>query len=283
MEKSLRRRTSAASVASAATPRLDRQESDESQESYKNASQNSYTEMTQTFDNALCITSPKPQTPNAQAQQTQQAQQEPQEAKTQAQPIAMRTRASALSIAIPSHPTCLISPSTSNNAASAQSAMIGLSANSPIALSIGIVSVMKRPSTHKKQKNIKPFALQKSFYAYPKNVDQQTMEKINTRVQNDIADFKLQGYDVTTHTFGLPFEVEEVCCVSRGYNLLPKILKAPKIVGKKRKTTSDDEESSDSDEDDGDGDDTYMAAAARTSTITERASASSDKNKKIKK
>ena len=106
-------------------------------------------------------------------------------------------------------------------------------------LSIGTVCVIYRPSSNRKQKVIKKFALQKTFYAYPRNSTTEQKNKIETRIQNDMADFVLQGYEIQTHTFDLPFEVEEICCVSRGYNLLPKILKAPRVpatVGAKRKT-----------------------------------------------
>ncbi len=105
--------------------------------------------------------------------------------------------------------------------------------------SIGTVCVIYRPSSNRKQKVIKKFALQKTFYAYPRNATTEQKNKIETRIQNDMADFVLQGYEIQTHTFDLPFEVEEICCVSRGYNLLPKILKAPRVpatVGAKRKT-----------------------------------------------
>ena len=103
-----------------------------------------------------------------------------------------------------------------------------ISSQSDAALSVGIVCVMDRPTTNKKQKDIKKFALQKTFYAFPKDCNPEIKAKIQQRIENDIADFKLQKYNVSIHRFGLPFDVEEVCCVSGGYNLVPKILRAPR-------------------------------------------------------
>lgn len=137
-----------------------------------------------------------------------------------------------------------------------------LATSSEIASSIGVVCVVSRPTNNKKQKDIKKFALQKTFYAYPKNCDTSVKDKIEERIKNDIADFKFQKYNVETYRFGLPFEVEEVCCVSRGYNLLPKILKAPqtetqasapvkreKRKARSRKSYEDDSANSDDDDD----------------------------------
>lgn len=122
--------------------------------------------------------------------------------------------------------------------------------DSVAALSVGIVAVMSRPSTNTRQKDIKPFALQKCFYACPKHMSDEQKEKVKARIQKDITDFNYQKYKVDIHRFGLPFVVEEICCISAGYNLVPKILKAPlppsaeATTSKKRKAihVSDDEE-----------------------------------------
>lgn len=143
-----------------------------------------------------------------------------------------------------------------------------LSVDSEVALSIGIVCVMRRPSSNRKQKVIKKFALQKTFYAYPKNATTEQKNRIETRIQDDIGDFALQGYEVETYKFGLPFEVEEICCVSRGYNLLPKILKAPRVGAKRRAASSSSSEESDiNDNDDLDEDDAPPPPAATTKTV----------------
>jgi hypothetical protein len=104
--------------------------------------------------------------------------------------------------------------------------LVALPENSEVAKSIGVVCTMSRRSTNKRQKDIKPFALQKTFYACPKIVSEEQKEKLKARIEKDIADFKFQKYTVTIHRFGLPFAVEEICCISEGYNLAPKILKA---------------------------------------------------------
>lgn len=131
--------------------------------------------------------------------------------------------------------------------------------DSVAALSVGIVAVMSRPSTNKRQKEIKPFALQKCFYACPKHMSDEQKEKVKARIEKDITDFKYQKYKVEIHRFGLPFVVEEICCISTGYNLVPKILKAPppasteiKTEKKRRRNASDDEDGKD---EDGKGDD----------------------------
>lgn len=129
---------------------------------------------------------------------------------------------------------------------------------SDLAQSIGIVPVLCRPSTNKRQKEIKPFALQKCFYACPKNMSEEQKNKVKERIDKDIMDFKFQKYNVELHRFGLPFVVEEICCVSAGYNLVPKILKAPVIASshegrtanKRRRIASDDEDDNDDEEDD---------------------------------
>lgn len=289
MERTLRRRLSEASAASA---RVERQLSGESQESYQNASQNSYTEFAQVFDNVLNFSAPSAGFQLANDSSS---------AIPPTSSIATRTRSSTLTISVlqsanatsatnaasaasatsatnaASATNALLAPRSLRSARSPRSAVSYLSTDSPTAFSIGIVTIVRRPSTNRKQKPIKWFALQKSFYAYPRDISDATMEKLNTRIENDIADFKLQGYEVETHTFGLPFKVEEICCVSRGYNLLPKILKAPKIVGKKRKTISDDDESSDSDKNYEDDDEPMTDATAATTITTET------KNKKSKK
>lgn len=132
-----------------------------------------------------------------------------------------------------------------------------LSEDSVAALSVGIVPVLSRPSTNKRQKEIKPFALQKCFYACPKNMSEEQKDKIKEKIDKDIVDFKFQKYKVELHRFGLPFVVEEICCISAGYNLVPKILKAPpppteaaKTSKKRRRDASDEDEANARDDDD---------------------------------
>lgn len=146
-----------------------------------------------------------------------------------------------------------------------------LEEDSVAALSVGIVPVLSRPSTNKRQKEIKPFALQKCFFACPKNMSEEQKEKIKEKIDKDIMDFKFQKYKVELHRFGLPFAVEEICCISAGYNLVPKILKAPasseeaKTNKKRRRGTSDDEE----DKIDKDDDDDSCAAKTNKSKKSE--------------
>ena len=144
-----------------------------------------------------------------------------------------------------------------------------LTDDSELAQSIGIVCTVNRSSTNRRQKDIKPFALQKTFYAYPKDITQEKKDKIKKKIEADIADFKCQQYNVELHTFGLPFAVDEICCISAGYNLtakmfrasLPKEEKTPskRKRGTREESASDDEDTKDDiyhdDNDDEDGDD----------------------------
>jgi hypothetical protein len=124
----------------------------------------------------------------------------------------------------------------------------GLPIDSELSLSIGVVCTAERKTTHKKQKEQKQHALQKTFYAYQKGCDDATKHLIQEKIDEDIADFKLQNYTVNTYTFGLPFFVDATCNISRGYNGKPKMLKADT---KKRKAAeagkSDEDESDDED------------------------------------
>lgn len=103
--------------------------------------------------------------------------------------------------------------------------VLALDADSPVTISIGVVCVVERQASDNNPE-IKPHTLQKTFYSYPKNADAQVKKQIEERIENDVADFKLQGYHVTIYTFGLPFVVEEICNISRGYDGKTKMLRA---------------------------------------------------------
>jgi hypothetical protein len=103
--------------------------------------------------------------------------------------------------------------------------VLALDPNYAVSLSIGVVCVAYRQGSDNNPE-IKPHTLQKTFYSYPKNSHQNIKKAIQERIDNDIADFKLQGYTVTTYTFGLPFAVEETSNISRGYDGKTKMLKA---------------------------------------------------------
>jgi hypothetical protein len=64
--------------------------------------------------------------------------------------------------------------------------LVALPENSEVAKSIGVVCTMSRRSTNKRQKDIKPFALQKTFYACPKIVSEEQKEKLKARIEKDI-------------------------------------------------------------------------------------------------
>lgn len=103
--------------------------------------------------------------------------------------------------------------------------VLGLDVNSPISLSIGVVCMVQRDASDNNPE-VKAHTLQKTFYSYPKNAEEKIKKSIEDRIENDIADFKLQGYTVTTYTFGLPFLVEAVTNITRGYDGKTKMLRA---------------------------------------------------------
>jgi hypothetical protein len=105
--------------------------------------------------------------------------------------------------------------------------VLGLDTDSPVSLSIGVVCVADRQESNNNPE-IKAHTLQKTFYSYPKNAEDRIKKVIEDRIENDVADFKLQGYNVTTYTFGLPFAVEEVTNISRGYDGKTRMLRAAK-------------------------------------------------------
>ena len=103
--------------------------------------------------------------------------------------------------------------------------VLALDVNSPVSLSIGVVCVAQRDACDNNPR-IKAHTLQKTFYSYPKNSEEKIKKAIEDRIENDVANFKFQGYNVTTYTFGLPFEVEEITNISRGYDGKTKMLRA---------------------------------------------------------
>jgi len=108
--------------------------------------------------------------------------------------------------------------------------------NSPVARSIGVVCVVQRPASDNNAM-IKAHTLQKSFYSFPKNSEEKIKKAIDDRIDNDVANFKLQGYQIDAYTFGLPFDVEEICNISLGYDGKTKSLKASR---NKRKQDDED-------------------------------------------
>jgi hypothetical protein len=125
---------------------------------------------------------------------------------------------------------------------------IGIPIDSNLAKSIGVVAVVNRNVEHKKQKKVEPYALQRTFYAYPKDANEEMIRRVRDKMEEELADFRLQNYTVEIYKFGLPFVVEKVGNISSGYTGKPKMLKAET---KKRKVREDTE----SDDDDGDGSD----------------------------
>lgn len=136
-------------------------------------------------------------------------------------------------------------------------------------LSYGTVCVVHRDA-HRKMKIVKPFAVQNTFYAFPKDADEEMKAKINTKIEAVVQNFTLQNYDTKVVRFGLPFAVEEVCNISAGYNMTPKRMVAVAQAsvaskGKKRKHQSSSESSENEAEDDEEEEQTSPAKTSSSS------------------
>jgi hypothetical protein len=117
------------------------------------------------------------------------------------------------------------------------------------AKSFATVCVAHRASTHKKQKEVKPFVLQNTFYAFTKDISEQDKEAIDTKIKDIVADFETQDYTVERKTFGLPFEVQAICRITPGYNMTAKKVKAyPGQKRRNRDESEDEKEEEDPDE-----------------------------------
>lgn len=106
------------------------------------------------------------------------------------------------------------------------------------AQSFATVCVVHRPTTHKKQKAVKTYALQNTFFAFPKNINDEDKKIIDGKIQDVVADFEAQKYTIERKTFGLPFEVEGICRITPGYNMTAKKIK-PERSFKRRKFNED--------------------------------------------
>jgi hypothetical protein len=116
------------------------------------------------------------------------------------------------------------------------------------ATSFATVCVAHRASTHKKQKEVKPFVLQNTFYAFPKDISEQDKEAIDTKIKEIVADFETQHYIVERKTFGLPFEAHAICRITPGYNMTAKKVKAHPGQKRKNRDESEDEKDEDAEE-----------------------------------
>ena len=108
----------------------------------------------------------------------------------------------------------------------------------------GIVCVVSRTSANGKIL-IKSHAVQTSFFALPLNPTKADLKKVDEKVKDIAASYEANKYKVDRYDFNLPFEVEAICRVTKGYTPTAKPLKA-EDVKKKRKIADADE---DADED----------------------------------
>ena len=109
---------------------------------------------------------------------------------------------------------------------------------SPI-LSWGTVCVVKRPSTHARQVEVKPYALQNTFYAYPFATDSGMKNEIESKIRRVAQNFEIQRYDTEIVTFGLPFEVDAIGCISNGHGNMAKKFTLPAVNKRKRDSSSE--------------------------------------------
>ncbi len=138
-------------------------------------------------------------------------------------------------------------PSASTASTALAVSGVSISSSTPI-LSWGTVCVVKRPSTHAKQKVVKPYALQNTFYAYPLDTEASVKSQIESKIQHVVENFEIQKYETEIMTFGLPFEVESIGCISDGHGNAPKKFTLPTFNKRKRNVSSSTSDDDDSDE-----------------------------------
>ena len=93
------------------------------------------------------------------------------------------------------------------------------------AKSFATVCIVHRSTTHKKQKQVKPYALQNTFFAFPKDISDADKKVIDEKIRDIVVDFETQKYTIERKTFGLPFELEGICRITPGYNMTAKKVK----------------------------------------------------------
>jgi hypothetical protein len=110
----------------------------------------------------------------------------------------------------------------------------------------GVVLLVSRAGKNK----IKPHALQTSFFAYPQDASDEDRKAVDDKVDAIASTFRANKYEVVKHTFDLPFKVDAICKVSKGYSTTVKALKAgdipenddEELKGKKRSRGDADKE-----------------------------------------
>lgn len=113
-------------------------------------------------------------------------------------------------------------------------------------ISYATVCIVSRPANTEK-KIVVPYALQSTFFAYPTDASDADKTAIDAFVEDKVADFRLQKYYVTRIIFNFPTKVDQICRISLGYSTVPKMMKAPKRIRKRKQAESDEDEVQDGD------------------------------------
>jgi hypothetical protein len=237
--------------------KLDREESSDSQEI--SLPSDGHTGMSQDFDKKMNTAS----TPTS-ARTTKQEQASAVPVESAPKLMQPPTRTTRKSIATAAASAAVAATSSTSTAVTVSTPVLSATATSAPAQAIksfGTVCVVSRPSTNKKN-NIKSYALQNTFYAYPADASPDTKKTVSDKIKEIADNFEFQKYDIKVYEFELPFEVEEVCRISGGYGMTPK---RHKIAGGKRKR-AEESLSSSSDLEDCDEDESVPVAATTSAS-----------------
>ena len=117
----------------------------------------------------------------------------------------------------------------------------------PAALSKGVVCVVSRLEG----KEIKPHAVQTSFFALPLDASEANKKAVEKKVREISNTYRANKYNVEKFEFDLPFEVGAICRVTKGYTSTPKAMQAVSAAeeGNKKKRKGSHDEASDEGED----------------------------------
>lgn len=102
----------------------------------------------------------------------------------------------------------------------------------------GVVVVVSRVSASGKI-TIKPHAVQTSFFALPLKPSKEDIKAVDEKVKDIMASYEANKYRVERHDFNLPFEVEAICRVTKGYTPTAKPMKAEDLKKKRKANDAD--------------------------------------------
>lgn len=105
----------------------------------------------------------------------------------------------------------------------------------------GVVCVVSRLSA-KGKTVIKRHAVQTSFFAIPAKASKEDKRKVDEKIKTIIGTYEANKYIVETHRFELPFAVDAICKVTKGYTASAKPLKVEDVKKRKRGADASDDD-----------------------------------------